>query len=90
MKKKILFFACAALFLGAGITTAVLTAQSAKAHSSKLSLDNIETLDDKETCFLLCPDDSKDGYHTVGCFTTPCSVEIGMNMRCGSYVISCR
>ena len=89
MKKKLLFGSCSALFLGMGITAAALTTQSANAQFSKLSLDNIEALDEKETCFLICPDASKDGYQTVGCFTTPCAVEDAMTMRCGSYTIVC-
>lgn len=47
MKKKILFCACAALFLGAGITTAVHVTQAAN-RASAMMFDNVEALADSE------------------------------------------
>ncbi|WP_298062101.1 hypothetical protein [uncultured Rikenella sp.] len=89
MKKKLLFGAFAALALGAGIATAVGTAQSARAQSSKLSFGNVETMEQEETCILPCPDDSEEGYRTIGCYTLPCAVDNDMTMRCGNFVIMC-
>ena len=87
MKKRLLFGSCAALFLGMGITAAALTTQSANAQFSKLSLDNIEALDEKETCTLWC--DAPDGTrYSVGCYTTPCSTE-GGRLQCGNNSIGC-
>lgn len=47
MRKKLFFGACAALFLGTGIVTAVKVSQAAE-RASAMVLDNVEALAESE------------------------------------------